>query len=214
MKKITITLLLLLGLFSTALAQRLDPITWQATVDDNTSESATIRLSAKVEKGWHLYGLDLPADGPNATSISFELPAGVELDGALTPSRAPIEKYDPIFSLKLSWWDTDVAFTQHVKITDGKSHNIPVKIFFQGCNDQTCIAPQRLTLDVTAGTGAAAAEETPADSTDAALTAPAATANVPAARAIDSSGWWEPVDPEKLDPNSADSAALIGSSPW
>lgn len=214
MKKITISLLLLLGLFSTALAQRLDPITWQATVEDNTAESAVIHLSAKIEKGWHLYGLDLPADGPNATAVSFELPAGVELDGALTPSRAPIEKYDPIFSLKLSWWDTDVAFTQHVKITDGKSHNIPVKIFFQGCNDQTCIAPQRLTLDVTAGTGAAAAEETPADSADAALTAPAATANVPAARSIDSSGWWEPVDPEMLDPESADSAALIGSSPW
>lgn len=214
-KHITIALILLSGLVSTAVAQRLDPITWDATVEDNSSESAIACLSAKVAKGWHLYGLDLPEDGPNATSVTFDLPAGVELDGPLTPSRAPIEKYDPIFSLKLSWWDSDVTFTQRLRITDGKTHNIPVKVFFQGCNDQTCIAPQRLTLDLTVGTGAVAAEEVPAETADASLAPGITTSQVQAGhKKIDSAGWWEPVDTGALDPDSADAAALVGASPW
>ncbi len=213
-KHLAITLLALLGLFAQAAAQRLDPITWEASVEDNSADGATVRLSAKVEKGWHLYGLNLPDDGPNATAITFELPAGVELDGPLEPSRPPIEKYDPIFSLKLSWWDTDVAFTQRLKITDGMAHSIPVKVFFQGCNDQTCISPQRLTLDITAGTGAVATEEAPLPSEDVARTAQTTASKAQTPREIDSSGWWEPVDPEMLDPHSADTAALVGSSPW
>lgn len=166
-------------------------------------------LHAKVEKGWHLYGLTLPDDGPNATQITFQLPEGIKTDGPLTPSVQPVEKFDPIFSLNLSWWDTDVNFTQKLILTDSRSHKGSVKIMFQGCNDQTCISPQRLTLDFQVGSGPAAADEA-ADST----AEPEETA-VPsiADKAVENStaDWWEPVD---ITADMAGAQDIAPSSWW
>lgn len=153
MKRLTAILCLFFVWMAAAQAQTLDPITWSVTADSSTPGKATVRIDAKIDKGWHLYGLQLPEDGPNATQITFSLPDGVTLDGPLTPSREPIEKFDQIFSLKLNWWEHDVSFTQKLNITDNHSHQASVKIFFQGCNDQTCISPQRQTLDFTVGSG-------------------------------------------------------------
>lgn len=133
----------------------LDPITWKATVEGNSTASATIRLTAQIEDGWHLYSLNLPPDGPNSTVIDFQVPDGVKLDGPLTPSRKPVEKYDDMFSLNLSWWEGDVTFTQKVKISDEKTHTVGIEVSFQGCNDETCIAPKTEYLEVSVGTGPA-----------------------------------------------------------
>lgn len=206
LRKLT-ALLIVLTAWCGMSGQKLAPITWDTSVADNSAEGAVIKFAAKIEKGWHLYGFDLPEDGPNATSITYTLPEGVVADGALTPSRAPIEKFDPVFSLNLSWWEGDVNFTQKVKVTDGKSHEISGTIFFQGCNDQTCISPQKVPFTVTVGTGALAASapaETPADS------APEAAPSKEVSG--DHADWWAPVEITE----AADSAvgAVSDSSLW
>ncbi len=74
-------------------------------------------FSATIDRGWHMYGLKLPDDGPRPTKFSFDKLEGVELVGDIMPSRAPHEQVDMIFHLKLSWWDADVNFIQKFKIT-------------------------------------------------------------------------------------------------
>ena len=76
MRKLAFILTVMLGAL-TVCAQKLSPITWNVSVEDNSAESAAIKFSAAVEHGWHLYGFDLPDDGPNATSIKVEYPEGV-----------------------------------------------------------------------------------------------------------------------------------------
>ena len=122
MRKHVILLLIAIAGAFTAAAQTLQPVTWSVTTESTSRTEATVVLHAKVEKGWHLYGLTLPDDGPNATQITFQLPEGIKTDGPLTPSVQPVEKFDPIFSLNLSWWDTDVNFTQKLILTDSRSH--------------------------------------------------------------------------------------------
>lgn len=95
MRKLAFILTVMLGAL-TVCAQKLSPITWNVSVEDNSAESAVIKFSAAVEHGWHLYGFDLPDDGPNATSIKVEYPEGVTPEGGITPERAPIEKFDPV----------------------------------------------------------------------------------------------------------------------
>lgn len=209
MRKHVILLLIAIAGAFTAAAQTLQPVTWSVTTESTSRTEATVVLHAKVEKGWHLYGLTLPDDGPNATQITFQLPEGIKTDGPLTPSVQPVEKFDPIFSLNLSWWDTDVNFTQKLILTDSRSHKGSVKIMFQGCNDQTCISPQRLTLDFQVGSGPAAADEA-ADST----AEPEETA-VPsiADKAVENStaDWWEPVD---ITADMAGAQDIAPSSWW
>ncbi len=209
MRKHVILLLIAIAGAFTAAAQTLQPVTWSVTTESTSRTEATVVLHAKVEKGWHLYGLTLPDDGPNATQITFQLPEGIKTDGPLTPSVQPVEKFDPIFSLNLSWWDTDVNVTQKLILTDSRSHKGSVKIMFQGCNDQTCISPQRLTLDFQVGSGPAAADEA-ADST----AEPEETA-VPsiADKAVENStaDWWEPVD---ITADMAGAQDIAPSSWW
>lgn len=209
MTKRLLTLLITLISLVSVSAQKLDPITWDVTVENNTADSATLKFAAKVEHGWHLYGLNLPEDGPNPTAINIVYPEGVTADGELTPSQAPIEKFDPIFALKLSWWDSNVTLSQAVKITDGKAHEVEGHIYFQACNDQTCISPQKLPFKLKVGVGeVTAAEETQSE-------AVATTTKAPAKKALaaDNSGWWAPVEISNIDDANAP-ASTADSSLW
>ena len=72
--KVTLLLAILLAFVSAVNAQKLTPITWDASVTANSTDNATVTISAKIEKGWHLYGFNLPDDGPNSTAIVLNLP--------------------------------------------------------------------------------------------------------------------------------------------
>lgn len=187
--------------------QILDPIAWKATVTDNDVASATIKITAVIDDGWHLYSLDLPEDGPNATTIDFDLPQGVTLDGRLVPSKKPTEKYDEMFALNLSWWEHSVTFTQKVRIADEKTHTVGISVSFQGCDDQTCIAPKTQQLEVEVGTGPEAVKEVVADTVAAALPGESA----PVEEEKPQTDWWAPVTFSEADmPARTD----VSGSPW
>lgn len=187
--------------------QILDPIAWKATVTDNAVASATIKITAVIDDGWHLYSLDLPEDGPNATTIDFDLPQGVTLDGRLVPSKKPTEKYDEMFALNLSWWEHSVTFTQKVRIADEKTHTVGISVSFQGCDDQTCIAPKTQQLEAEVGTGPEAVKEAVADTVAAAL--PGESALVEEEKP--QTDWWAPVTFSEADmPAQTD----VSGSPW
>lgn len=187
--------------------QILDPIAWKATVTDNAVASATIKITAVIDDGWHLYSLDLPEDGPNATTIDFDLPQGVTLDGRLVPSKKPTEKYDEMFALNLSWWEHSVTFTQKVRIADEKTHTVGISVSFQGCDDQTCIAPKTQQLEVEVGTGPEAVKEAVADTVAAALPGESA----PVEEEKPQTDWWAPVTFSEADmPARTD----VSGSPW
>lgn len=209
MKKIFSVIVLALVGLSWVSAQKINPIVWKVSVAENSATEAVVRLDATIEGGWHLYGLTLPDDGPHPTTITFNLPDGVTPEGGIVPSREPIEKFDPIFSLKLAWWDSDVSFTQKLKITDGKSHPVTAKILFQGCNDQSCIAPQRESFDLTVGTGDIVPVQPETDS-PASETAPAVGVGGTKADSADSEQWWKPV---ALDV-AGESETNVGGESW
>lgn len=179
-----------------AKAQMLDPIHWSANVVMDSDNSGVITLDAQIDEGWHLYGLSLPEGGPNPTVISFTLPDGVSLVGDITASEKAIEKLDEIFQMPLSWWASDVSFTQKFAVAEGTA--LPVKIGvsvgFQGCNDQTCIAPKTEVFDLEAGSGASNGE----NQTDEQTASAGETAKAEAASTI-LNELWTPVVFDKVD---------------
>ncbi|MDE6269058.1 MAG: thioredoxin family protein [Muribaculaceae bacterium] len=197
---------LLLGLMITimASAQMLEPIKWNAKLQQNDNGEGEVTLSANVESGWHLYGLNLPEGGPNPTIFSFDLPDGVKLNGAIKPSIPAIEKFDAIFQLPLSWWDSDVSFTQKLSIAPDAAGKIVVGVRFQGCNDETCTAPTKqeftLMLEKQQKAAAPAAEEAEPEEPITEAAAPQA----------DKAGWWTPVTFEDAE----ESVPLSQASWW
>ncbi len=194
-------------------AQIEEPIRWSQKIDMTSTTEGTMVFSATIDRGWHMYGLKLPDDGPRPTKFSFDKLEGVELVGDIMPSRAPHEQVDMIFHLKLSWWDADVNFIQKFKITSSdKAYTITGKVNFQGCDDSRCIPPQNHAFEFISGIAA-----TSAAASDSALTAPAPSSSF----ALDSkstsvtSDLWAPVEyPQSSVSASGAQDADVADSPW
>lgn len=149
MKRIALLLSFILAVVLYSAAQ--DPIRWRMSVKMTGEDSGTVTLRALVAPGWHLYGTSLPENGPHPTRFEFKL-AGVSLDGHMIPSRKPVSHQDSLFGMELSWWDSNVEFTQPFKLiergsaAEGNQARISVTVNYMGCNDATCLPPKSQTL--------------------------------------------------------------------
>ena len=197
MNKLAITIsVLILSIFSLS-SQIQNPITWSSDIVMTSQYEGKVVFNVTIEPGWHLYGFNLPEGGPKSTQIIFDEINGVEYIGDLKASKAPIEKFDEMFNLTLSWWDSDLTIEQTFIFTDKVSHIISGKIEFQGCNDQSCIAPQKeifsLNVDSVETNNIIVAEEKKSDNGN-----------------KTTSTWWNPV--KVLSTESADQPST--NSPW
>ena len=143
MKKIFVLLCLVL-LVANVQAQIYDPVKWSIEFVDHHSAEKEIIFKANIEKGWHLYDMNLPEGGPISTSITFENIQGAELVGKPVASIAPVEVFDKQFEMNLRWYGNAVSFTQKIKVTDYKKFKVSGEIEFMACNDETCIPPDRV----------------------------------------------------------------------
>lgn len=193
----------IIGLLSVvpATSQILEPIKWTTSIDRQSETELTVKFSASIEDGWHLYGFDLPEGGPSSTSIDFSTLDGVERIGGIIPSVAPVDKVDMIFHLKLNWWESDVTLSQRFKVTGKDGYKIAGTISFMGCNDQTCLPPQKEEFSFVSS---AATEAESTDSVSATVVAAVADSN------INDNGWWAPV---KTSQNDGDDGG-VSQSPW
>ena len=113
MKKLLFTLLAFVA--SAVYGQMENPVTISSSIDVAGGE-ATLKFKAAIESGWHLYSTDLPAGGPTSATVEFETLEGAQLQGVLVPGAGEIEKDDPIFGMKVKYYENEATFTQKVKL--------------------------------------------------------------------------------------------------
>jgi len=143
MKKIFVLLCLTL-VVANVQAQFLDKVKWSIEFIDHPSAEKEIVFKANIEKGWHIYDMNLPDGGPVSTSFTFENIQGAELVGKPVSSVAPVEVFDKQFEMNIRWYSNEVFFTQKIKITDYRKFKASGEVQFMACNDETCIAPERI----------------------------------------------------------------------
>jgi thiol:disulfide interchange protein DsbD len=122
-------------------------VKWAFTLNDLPTAEKEILLTATIEKGWHLYDMNLPSGGPVSTSLAFETLKGAELTGKPTTSVKPTVVFDKMFDMELRWFSTGVSFIQKIKVTDFKKFKIVGEIEFMACNDETCLPPERIPFE-------------------------------------------------------------------
>lgn len=189
MRKITLflTAMLLIGA-SLAKADIARPIRWSQTINMTSETEGYVEFNATIEKGWHLYALQLPEGGPRPTTFDFSTVEGAEFTDEIQPSTAPYEKVDLIFHLKLGWWDEDVSFRRNFRLTGAEGCRIEGVITYQGCNDKSCIPPTKEPFELAYGS------VSPAISTSSDSVASSAGESVVAAPiALKNDAWWNPV---------------------
>jgi thiol:disulfide interchange protein DsbD len=125
-------------------AQIYNPVKWSFELKDLPSAEKEIRMTAVIEKGWHMYDMNLPEGGPVSTSVSYEYLRGAELTGKPVASVLPSEIFDQAFNMQLRWYENTVVFVQKIKVTDYKKFGVSGGVEYMVCNDEMCLPPERV----------------------------------------------------------------------
>ena len=197
-KAMTIAMLLLMVIMCQA--QMADPVKFSAQLKTNGTADGEIVFSGKIADGWHVYSTDLGEDGPIQATFHVDKKDGVELVGKLTPKGREISQMDPMFEMKLRYFEHSVKFVQKVKFTKPK-YSIKCYLEFGACNDQMCMPPTQVNFSKSGTAPAidqkAAAEEKAEEK--AAETAAAETALTPDSAAADTAAAEAPATLSKQE---------------
>ena len=135
--------LMFIGVFVNA--QILDPVIWEFSQSKITESEVELQFKASIEEHWHLYSQLVKLEGTNATEFIFVNDSRYELiDGVI--EGEPIEVFDPIYEMKLKYFENEVIFKQKVKILSSNPFAIKGKIYFITCDESQCFFPDPLTF--------------------------------------------------------------------
>ena len=140
MKKILFALVAIMCQLGLSAQQQM-PISIDASVDMTSETEGVITINAKIENGWHIYGLAPLPEGVigKPTDVKIGDVEGFILDGELMPSRA--EDVD-------GEWTSNVAFTQKFRLTDARARELSIKVSGQVCSSQCILFNEKLKLTV------------------------------------------------------------------
>ena len=113
-----------------------NPINWKTQYD---REGNKIIFDAIIEKGWHLYAVNVPNpnEGPLPTIFEFHKNNSYSLVGEVEQEKPKI-RFDKGFGVKVAYYEKEARFTQHV-ISNSDSAIVSGKIKFMTCNKEKCL---------------------------------------------------------------------------
>ena len=143
MKKLIFIIVLLA--FSIGNSQVLDPVTWTTSVEKLSDTEYVLVSKASIEKGWHLYSQTVPEDGPIPTTFIYDDSEGTFKIAGNTSEEAGHTVDDPVFKMKIKFFENTATFKQKVKVEDGL---IAINGFveFMVCDDTRCLPPTEVDL--------------------------------------------------------------------
>jgi thiol:disulfide interchange protein len=193
--KLRLSILAFVGLLSAgwnpAAAQKLNPVQWSAAAEPARvapGSSATVRVTARLDPGWHLYSLAAP-EPIIPTSISLAENPAVESVKIYQPQAKTA--FDQNFGFEVATYEDEAVFLLDVRIAKNAQPGLlelTANTRFQTCNNKMCLPPRRATamVSITVDPRAEAAQFVPAAGYalfDPAAPRPQASAPAPAGRA-------------------------------
>lgn len=114
-----------------------NPVTFETTVKKVSDSNFQLITNATIEDGWRLYSQNLLDGGAIPTEFVYEENNSYILLGPTIESES-ITKFDPIFSLDQTYFESFSTFYQDIQIEKNISY-LNAKIYFQACDDIVCI---------------------------------------------------------------------------
>ena len=114
---------------------------WTAVADPPSAPpggGALMRLTAKIEPGWHLYSASTPAGLPTAFKLGDGAPAEIKRVLQTPPKRA----FDPNFSADTETYEGEAQFALELAVNKDAPQGaaeLPLNIRYQTCNDKQCV---------------------------------------------------------------------------
>ena len=128
-------------------AKIFDPVKWSYSSEKINDKEYDLLLTAKIEKGWHLYSQFIEEGGPIPTSFKFNSSAAYRLIGKVTESPKPITAFDKNFNMEIAWHKNQVVFKQRISLNNPVAAVTGV-LEFMVCDDQRCLPPAEVEFEV------------------------------------------------------------------
>ena len=119
------------------------PVMTASDIQLTAPDTATMTFDLNISEGWHVYSTSLPSGGPISVEISFEQIQGAEPVRDLQFIGNEQESDDPVFNMKVRFFEHKVRFIQKLHIS---SHDWLIEgyLTYGACNDTQCLPPQRI----------------------------------------------------------------------
>ncbi len=133
-----------------AFAQIEAPVKWSYAAKKINSTEAVVFLKATMQKGWHIYSLNVEDGGPIKTSFDFTPSKEYSLIGK-TSEPKPLSHYDKNFRVNVTYFENTVVFQQKIKLKSAKASAVKGKLEYETCNDIKCLPPEDLDFSIPLG---------------------------------------------------------------
>lgn len=150
MKNKFFLLLVLCALTTGLFAQMHNPVLFKKEFNMISDNMAEIVFKASIESGWHVYSTDLENDGPISATFNIDEIKGAELSGKLQPKGNEINKMDPVFGMKVRYFENEAVFVQKINILD-ENYVIKGYLEYGACNDENCLPPTAVNFSFQGG---------------------------------------------------------------
>lgn len=127
------------------------PVRWQASATPAEAKRGgrvSVKLSASIDDGWHIYALTQGRGGPEPLAIRLAERQPFTLAGSVT-SPAPSVKFDQNFGADVAEHEGNTAFVVPVAVASNApigAQTLTVTARYQACDSHICLPPQTAEL--------------------------------------------------------------------
>ncbi|UCH13323.1 MAG: thioredoxin family protein [Bacteroidales bacterium] len=139
---------LILLVYSSGISQIFNPVKWNFKSEKISSKYYNLVFEATIDTNWHLYGLNIPENGPIATSIVYTDSTGFKISGKPVSVTKPEIKFDPVFGLDLELYSNKAIFKQQIEKATGEDLIVKGYVEFMSCDDQRCLPPKEAEFEL------------------------------------------------------------------
>ena len=118
------------------------PVTASHRMEQISADTIRLSFDLTIANGWHVYSTSLPAGGPISATLEFDTVYGAQPVTALLFTGNEIEKDDPVFGMRVRYFEKKVTFRQDFKISEGWI--MEGSLTYGACDDESCLPPQRV----------------------------------------------------------------------
>src|SRR5438105_3744854 len=127
--------------------QRLDPVQWSMTSTAEVAKAGAavpLRLTAKIEPGWHLYSLTIPKDLYPTKLTLVDNPA---VDSYTVYQPPPVRAMDPNLKEVVETYSNQAEFwiPATLKSDAAGPVELTAQVRYRACDDKQCLNPRTKT---------------------------------------------------------------------
>ncbi len=126
-----------------------NPVTWTFTSKKITDNSYEIRMTATMDKGWHLYSQIQPDDAiASPTTFTFTNNPLIEVVGKIKEIGKMQKFHDKELDFSANQYSEKVEFVQTIKLKGKVKTNFNGSVEYTTCDDKKCLPPKTVNFKV------------------------------------------------------------------